>query len=256
MTTHVSLTGTNIGTMYNPFRYRGYYYDTETGLYYLNSRYYDPDTGRFINIDSALYYSMLGYNMFAYCENNPVSREDDSGQMWQLVPGLDPRCHVFRGGDGVSFHLGSIKKAPPNYDSDAYNSYAIRNNTAAHDGFLGGYHTPSPTTFAAFTNQYMYALYSGTIDEDISYNFNGRKTQSYAEKRLWTDSTIKSALSNGPKGVSVNKGNGNSSCIVYLHPTMPDYYIVIENSSRTVVQVSDLTISNWKLDPEIKLFRN
>ena len=45
MITHVSLTGTNIGAMYNPFRYRGYYYDTETGLYYLNSRYYDPDTG-------------------------------------------------------------------------------------------------------------------------------------------------------------------------------------------------------------------
>ena len=58
MTTHVSLTGTNIGAMYNPFRYRGYYYDTETGLYYLNSRYYDPDTGRFINADE--YISDIG----------------------------------------------------------------------------------------------------------------------------------------------------------------------------------------------------
>ena len=58
----------------NPFRYRGYYYDTETGLYYLNSRYYDPETGRFISPDNLNYLepeTINGLNLYAYCENNP-----------------------------------------------------------------------------------------------------------------------------------------------------------------------------------------
>ena len=59
----------------NPIRYRGYYYDTETGLYYLQSRYYDPETGRFINADEFVStgQGILGNNMFAYCGNNPVN---------------------------------------------------------------------------------------------------------------------------------------------------------------------------------------
>ena len=64
----------------NPFRYRGYYYDAYLNLYYLNARYYDQNTGRFISPDDALYHSMLGYNMYAYCNNNPVSFYDPTGE--------------------------------------------------------------------------------------------------------------------------------------------------------------------------------
>ena len=74
-------TANSVGTQ-NPFRYRGYYYDTETSLYYLQSRYYDPDTGRFISADGQLNEGVLGYNMFAYCENNPVNRADSTGEAW------------------------------------------------------------------------------------------------------------------------------------------------------------------------------
>ena len=67
----------------NPFRYRGYYYDNETGLYYLQSRYYDPETGRFINADDVAFLgatgTLLSCNLFAYCENNAVNRSDHSG---------------------------------------------------------------------------------------------------------------------------------------------------------------------------------
>ena len=57
----------------NPLRYRGYFYDLETGFYYLNSRYYDPATRRFINADSILNNgSFIGLNLYAYCNNNPV----------------------------------------------------------------------------------------------------------------------------------------------------------------------------------------
>ena len=65
----------------NPIRYRGYYYDAETGFYYLRSRYYDPITCRFISPDSQLNGGLLGYNLFAYCENNPIGRVDANGNM-------------------------------------------------------------------------------------------------------------------------------------------------------------------------------
>ena len=75
-----------IGNM-NPFRYRGYYYDVETGFYYLQSRYYDPSTGRFISADGFAHtgQGVLGTNMFAYCENNPVNRVDSTGQLWDEI---------------------------------------------------------------------------------------------------------------------------------------------------------------------------
>ena len=65
----------------NPFRYRGYYYDTETGWYYLNTRYYDPNVGRFLSPDTILGANggLLGYNLYAYCNNNPVMFSDPSG---------------------------------------------------------------------------------------------------------------------------------------------------------------------------------
>ena len=72
---------------YNPPRYRGYVYDDETGLYYLQSRYYDPEVGRFISADAYLSTSQgfTGNNMFAYCGSNPVNRIDKEGMDWEDV---------------------------------------------------------------------------------------------------------------------------------------------------------------------------
>ena len=69
----------------NPFLYRGYYYDAETGLYYLNSRYYDPQTGRFLSEDGEINAELSGANLFSYCGNNPVSRIDSDGNSWWQV---------------------------------------------------------------------------------------------------------------------------------------------------------------------------
>jgi len=87
----LTTTGTMADTLgkLNPFRYRGYVYDTETGLYYLQSRYYNPETGRFINADS---YALTGQgvlsgNMFAYCDNNPITRIDANGGWWHVAIG-------------------------------------------------------------------------------------------------------------------------------------------------------------------------
>ena len=75
----------------NPIRYRSYYYDADTGLYYLQSRYYDPEIGRFISADDTQYLgasgTALGYNLFGYCENNPVNAADPSGSVVQILVG-------------------------------------------------------------------------------------------------------------------------------------------------------------------------
>ena len=66
----------------NPFRYRGYYYDIESGLYYLKSRYYSPELGRFISPDGIEYLepdNVLGLNLYAYCYNNPIMYVDSTG---------------------------------------------------------------------------------------------------------------------------------------------------------------------------------
>lgn len=69
----------------NPFRYKGYYYDKETGLYATATRYYDPEIGRFINADTEEIFfedqdSLLQYNLFAYCFNNPTNMVDHTGE--------------------------------------------------------------------------------------------------------------------------------------------------------------------------------
>ena len=69
----------------NPFRYRSYYLDVETNLYYLQTRYYDPELGRFISADSIEYLdpeTLGGLNLYAYCGNNPVMGIDPNGTAW------------------------------------------------------------------------------------------------------------------------------------------------------------------------------
>ena len=69
----------------NPFRYRSYYYDAETELYFLKTRYYDPEIGRFMTIDGIEYLdpeTINGLNLYAYCGNNPVMNVDPNGTFW------------------------------------------------------------------------------------------------------------------------------------------------------------------------------
>ncbi len=80
----------HIGVL-NPFRYRGYYYDVETGLYYLQTRYYDPELCRFISQDSVDYADpekINGLNLYAYCYNNPVMYIDSTGHLPFLIIAL------------------------------------------------------------------------------------------------------------------------------------------------------------------------
>ena len=87
----LSITGSLANTLGqdNPFRYRGYYFDSDTGLYYLNSRYYDANIGRFVNADGELSGepSIRGYNLFTYGFNNPVNMSDENGNWPKWLSG-------------------------------------------------------------------------------------------------------------------------------------------------------------------------
>ena len=89
--TSISNIGSNTVATANPFRYRGYYYDSETELYYLNSRYYNPEWGRFLNADGIIGANgdVISTNLFAYCSNNPINYSDPTGMcFWCGTPGI------------------------------------------------------------------------------------------------------------------------------------------------------------------------
>ena len=104
----------------NPLRYRGYVYDTETGLYYLNSRYYNPTWGRFINADGFVStgQGISGNNMFAYCGNDPVNRYDPDGDAFLAAIAIGGAA-VWKFGAavvaflGALFTINSVAKNPP-----------------------------------------------------------------------------------------------------------------------------------------------
>ena len=84
--------GASTGAAKNPFTYRGYYYDADLGLYYLNSRYYDSNVRRFISPDTvevlnATPMSLTDKNLYAYCDNNPITRVDNGGEFWNFIVG-------------------------------------------------------------------------------------------------------------------------------------------------------------------------
>ncbi len=127
----------------NPLRYRGYYYDSESGFYYLQSRYYDPAIGRFINADSygSTGQGFLGYNMFAYCGNTPVICADPTGQY--LAPAL---------------FAGGCSAKPEPYKSPDEAAKAFLEQTYSSSSYI--------------RHEYSTEIYSRTIKGETTYNFN------------------------------------------------------------------------------------
>ena len=118
----------------NPIRYRGYYYDTETGFYYLQSRYYDPITRRMINADIPEITvfdpsnPQWNKNLFAYCDNNPVMRVDGSGGFWNFVVGAVAGALV----GGISSIIGQIASG----EEINWGSVAVSAGAGALSGLL------------------------------------------------------------------------------------------------------------------------
>ena len=113
-------------------KYRGYVYDNETGLYYLQSRYYDPETGRFLNADDVEYIgvsgTVLGYNAFAYCENNAVNDSDPWGYVG-MVQWISAYVHY------IQNYLITLFTSPTNRNSYIYNQYNSYVSNMNYGGF-------------------------------------------------------------------------------------------------------------------------
>ena len=154
---------------FNPFTYRGYYRDSETGMYYLNSRYYNPKMGRFISADttdvlSLPYHHPGQYNLFSYCNNNPVNDIDDDGQLsWlakiaigaaaiavgvgvtvltggaalpALVAGVKAACVAGAISAGTSAATTAVRSA---VSGDSFSTVVQKSANAAVDGFADGF---------------------------------------------------------------------------------------------------------------------
>ena len=167
----------------NPIRYKSYYYDTETGFYYLQSRYYDPITTRFINADGLISTGtgVLGYNMFAYCNNNPIMFADPSGT--NPCPMTEEHMrNCFVGKESCTIHHKAIdvyilRRKTPHLPVDK--EYNIRNNDypnypggGAHNGT--DIHAPEGST--------VYSVASGiVINVQKGYANNFKTTSSGTE---------------------------------------------------------------------------
>ena len=152
----------------NPIRYRGYVYDTETSLYYLQSRYYDPFTGRFLNADDTHYimFPSLMANLYTYCDNNAISNTDTNGKTaWLWMLGL----YAVKKSMPLQFYFHSI------LNRQRYKCYDFSDNSMYADKILGSiayynfkkkYHIINlyPALERMYHQNRLYMIYSGTFD--------------------------------------------------------------------------------------------
>ena len=149
----------------NPIRYRGYYYDRETELYYLIARYYNPLWRRFISPDDTAYIdpeNPIGLNLYAYCYNDPVNYYDPSGHSTSLIIGLI--------GLGIGIILGLVYATYTDYQDDgdvngsigwqAYAGYAMFGGAI---GFVIGYYWPTITSFFGSSFTFKLPVFSKLI---------------------------------------------------------------------------------------------
>ena len=152
----------------NPLRYRGYVYDNETQFYYLQSRYYDPELGRFLNADSyaSTGQGVLGNNMFAYCGNNPVNKVDPAGTFFLYDWWNDAEDAIWKLGAKVLKRMGydltaellELSASGPGNSYKAEADSPIAQKIASDEGF---------------TNSVINAYNNGDYDpgEKIEYEF-------------------------------------------------------------------------------------
>ena len=172
---------------FNPFRYRSYYFDTETNLYFLKTRYYDPEVGRFTTIDDISYLdpeSVNGLNLYAYCLNNPVMMIDNSGcapAWWQwLVSGLTLAAGIalcFVPG-GQAFGVGLIVAGATSMASNILSAAGVDGKTATIVtnvlSIVGGIalcFTPFASIGASMIGSGVLGIAGGYISESLGGSF-------------------------------------------------------------------------------------
>ena len=185
--TVTNATGYAVGDK-NPFRYRGYYYDTETGLYYLNSRYYNPEFGRFISADGQLNNDAFGNNLFAYCSNNPVNRTDSDGKGWVLACAL------------VGFIAGGVTKIISNV------ACGKKWNDGVVGAAVGGavYGIVAATTGNVIAAGYASAAAESLMNQVLSYVPVGAQANGQVTTKKVTKSNVASSVISAVNDTAIN----------------------------------------------------
>ena len=183
----ISITGSMAGTLGkdNPYRYKGYYYDDETGMYYLKSRYYQPEICRFISADVyiATELNMNGSNMYSYCKNNPVMLMDSDGSFAILAI-----AGAFLAEKATSMIVGAVVNVA---------------TTAITAGILGEEYTLKDAVMAAVTGAVGASgpagpLAAGLISGFVTYACS--KEQGESGKTSLTNAVISGAFTLGSTG--------------------------------------------------------
>ena len=176
----------------NPLRYRGYFYDTETGFYYLNSRYYDPATRRFISADTIIDgRDFDGMNLYAYCWNNPVTHTDASGNIvtnWDLnhlsaseLKYLELYTNEWRSASpsqrAILQEAAAALRAPYLNEGDfvGTNGYVYNDITARLD-----------LAMAQNANDFLSEFYWGELPKLISFIQKSKNGAEWDLKRIWS----------------------------------------------------------------------
>ena len=203
----------------NPIKYKGYYYDAEIAMYRLETRFYDPEIGRFLNADDLSLLqetpSSLGdKNLYAYCDNNPVTRKDSNGELWWVATaaigaainaGLEIASQLIADGEvtdwkavGVNAAIGAVSGVIPGGKaietlggaicggvSSAYNNYKLTGRRS--DAFMAG------IVGAGFS------LVGGSASDKIlkGAKLSSPKYSIFSSKKTKVDKNYKSKLGQG-----------------------------------------------------------
>ena len=228
----------------NPLRYRGYFYDEETGFYYLQSRYYDPEVGRFISSDGYVStgQGVLGYNPFVYCGNNPVNRSDPSGLFWKEI------------GNFFSKVWGGIKTWAKNTfgaGSSTTNTTTVKENPIIPD--------PSPITVKAGIKTTETISKKGDSSKPISVYVKREakhpiKSSSAGIKINVSDFTLDLSLGLDNTGLSVTRSNGEVSNSFGLRANLSELKVGFEGSTAikwdnttTETAYTNVSVSGWAI---------
>ncbi len=241
----------------NPFRYRGYYYDTESGLYYLQSRYYNPEIGRFISKDDPSYckgVDELNSNLYAYCENNPINRDDFTGKCFR-----DSKGNIFHDNweCGRKYDRGlAINYAEKYWNKTSHYFYSYSNgdctNFTSQCLFTGGFLMSKE--WHSFRLNKKFSI-KGILSYKFNYNWDiseawrlVNKQYEYIKKSsghfnkeivINKDTNIKNLISQNKiqKGdlIYFDKGNGKG---IY-------HTAILNNVSSTMLKYAGHSINRW-----------
>ena len=201
---------TTIGTL-NPLRYRSYVYDTETGYYYLQSRYYDPEIGRFINADGLITtgQGLIGHNMITYCGNNPVAFFDPAGTYYASI--LDRITTDGYGG------RGAMPKMITNQSDDGVGNRPLGITTVSHGG-CGPVATYNAliTLGDAKTFDEVLSYYNESPDRTVAGGLLG--TLPHQVAGFFESEGYRVIMSNNPDGIELFSQTADACILWYAYP--------------------------------------